>query len=227
MLLAVERSGPVASAALFAADGSVRLASVESRGAGAGDAFPLVRAVFGEAGVSPAELTAIAVGVGPGSFSGIRSALALAQGLALPGGLPVRGVCSPAAALFRRRRDRPDAPPGRVLGDARRGHVWCVDEPDDFRSLSHTAADAKLFSNGGADPSLPPADALFADGRALLCADPVRLAPLFADHGVAAPEPAAPTAADVAALFFAGSSGPAAPVYLHPAVATPDARSAP
>ena len=219
MLLAVERSSSTASAALFAADGSSCVAFVESRGAGAGDAFPLLRGVFGEAGVSPADLTAVAVGVGPGSFSGIRSALAAARGLALPGGVPVRGVCSPAAALFRRRRAFPDAPPGRVLGDARRGHVWCVDEPDDFRSLSHTAADAKLFSNGGADPALPDAAALFADGRALLCADPVRLAPLFAAHGIAAPEPAAPTAADVAALYFAGSSGPAAPVYLHPAVA--------
>ena len=218
MLLAIERSSSTASAAVFRDDGRL-VASVESRGAGTGDAFPLVRDVFDKAGVSPADLTAVAVGVGPGSFSGIRSALALAQGLAAPAGIPVRGVCSPAAALFRRRRNDPDAPPGRVLGDARRGHVWCVDEPDDFRSLSHTAADAKLFSNGGADPALPPADGLFADGRALLCADPARLAPLFAAHGIAVPEPAASTAADVAALFFAGSSGPAVPVYLHPAVA--------
>ncbi|MBQ9725988.1 MAG: tRNA (adenosine(37)-N6)-threonylcarbamoyltransferase complex dimerization subunit type 1 TsaB [Kiritimatiellae bacterium] len=221
MLLAVERSSSAASAAVFAADGSACLAFVEASGAGAGDAWPLVRDALAAAGVSPADLDAFAVGVGPGSFSGIRSALALAQGLALPAGAPVRGVCSPAAALFRRRRENPDAPPARVVGDARRGHVWCVDEPADFLSLSHTAADVKLFSAGGADPALPDAAALFSDGRALLCADPARLAPLFAAHGAAAPEPAAPTARDVAALCFAGSSGPAAPVYLHPAVAGP------
>ena len=220
MLLAVERSSATASAAVFQDDARL-LAMVEAAGAGAGDAYPLVRDVLAKAGARAADLTAFAVGVGPGSFSGIRSALALARGLAAPAGLPVRGVCSAAAALFRRRRDNPGAPRARVLGDARRGHVWCVDEPDDFRALSHTAADARLFSKDGSDPALPDASSLFADGRALLCADPARLAPLFAAHGVSASEPAAPTAADVAALFFAGSSGPAAPVYLHAAVAAP------
>ncbi|MBQ3809330.1 MAG: tRNA (adenosine(37)-N6)-threonylcarbamoyltransferase complex dimerization subunit type 1 TsaB, partial [Kiritimatiellae bacterium] len=105
MLLAIERSSFTASAALFAADGSSCVASVESSGAGAGDAYPLVRDLFAKADASPADLTAVVVGIGPGSFSGIRSALALAQGLALPAGLPVRGVCSPAAVLFRRRRE--------------------------------------------------------------------------------------------------------------------------
>ena len=221
MLLALERSGPVASAALFAADGLSCVASLEASGAGGGDAYPLVRELLEKAGASPADLTAFAVGIGPGSFSGVRSALALAQGLALPAGLPVRGVCSPASVLFRRRREDPAAPRARVVGDARRDHVWCVDEPDDFRTLSHSAADVRLFSKGGADAALPPAAELFADGRTLLCADPARLAPLFALHGRPAPEPAFATAADVAALYFAGSSGPAAPVYLHPAVTGP------
>lgn len=220
MLLAIERSSFAASAALFAADGSV-VASVESSGAGGGDAFPLVRGLLASAGASPADLTAFAVGIGPGSFSGVRSALALAQGLALPAGLPVRGVCTPAAFLFRRRRENPDAPRGRVLGDARRGHVWAFDEPDDFLALSHTAADVALFSADGSDAALPPASGLFSDGRALFAADPARLAPLFAAHGAGPPEPAAATAADVAALALAGSAGPAAPVYLHPAVTGP------
>lgn len=221
MLLALERSGPVASAALYAADGSARLAALDAPGAGGGDAHPLVRDLLAAAGVSPSDLTAFAVGVGPGSFSGIRSALALVQGLALPAGAPVRGVCSPAAVLFRRRRENPGAPRARVLGDARRDHVWCVEESADFRSLSHTAADVRLYSKSGADPALPPAAELFSDGVPLLCADPARLAPLFEANGIAAPEPAAATADDVAALFFAGSSGPAAPVYLHPAVVGP------
>ena len=217
MLLALERSGPIASAALVAADGSVA-ASVDSPGAGAGDAFPLVRDLLAAAGAAPADLTAFAVGIGPGSFSGIRSALALAQGLALPAGLPVRGVCTPAAFLFRRRRENPAAPRGRVLGDARRGHVWAFDEPDDFLALSHAAADIALFSADGSDAALPPASALFADGRALFAADPARLAPLFAAHGAGAPAPAVATAADIAALCLAGSSGDPAPIYLHPAV---------
>ena len=42
--------------------------------------------------VNPREVDAIAFGAGPGSFTGLRIACALAQGLALPRGLPVLGV---------------------------------------------------------------------------------------------------------------------------------------
>jgi tRNA threonylcarbamoyladenosine biosynthesis protein TsaB len=41
---------------------------------------------------NPIEVDAIAFGAGPGSFTGLRIACALAQGLALPRGLPVLGV---------------------------------------------------------------------------------------------------------------------------------------
>lgn len=53
---------------------------------------PLVDAVLREAGVAPMELAAVAVVVGPGGFTGVRTAVALAQGLALGAGVPVLGV---------------------------------------------------------------------------------------------------------------------------------------
>ena len=53
---------------------------------------PMVQAVLAEAGVAAGELSAVAAGVGPGGFTGIRTALALAEGLALGAGLPVVGV---------------------------------------------------------------------------------------------------------------------------------------
>jgi tRNA threonylcarbamoyladenosine biosynthesis protein TsaB len=51
-----------------------------------------VDALLRDAGVEPAELDALAVGIGPGSFTGVRMGLAVARGIALSLGLPVGGV---------------------------------------------------------------------------------------------------------------------------------------
>jgi len=45
-------------------------------------------------GIPRLKLRRIVVGIGPGSFSGIRVALAAAQGVALAQGVPVVGICS-------------------------------------------------------------------------------------------------------------------------------------
>lgn len=246
MLLAVERSGTVASAAVYSDDRSL-LAFESARCDARGDAWPLVRGILSRAGAAPSDLNEFAVGTGPGSFSGIRAALALVQGLAAPRALPVRGGLSAAAAMRAWRRANPDAPRGRMLGDARRGHVWCFNEPDDYKSLSNTAADIVLYDATAAAnraksdmtasaglacapqcAGLPPVSEAFSDGRSVILADEARLRPIlaalglseFADAANGAP-PAPPSeATDVAALFFAGASGPADPVYLHPAVAS-------
>jgi len=53
-----------------------------------------------EAGGVFSDLAWICVGVGPGSFTGIRIAMAFAQGLALPGELPLYGFTSFAPLLL-------------------------------------------------------------------------------------------------------------------------------
>ncbi len=82
-------------------------------------ALPWADALLAEAGVAKSQLDAIAVGRGPGAFTGVRLAVALAQGIALALDRPVVAV-STLAALAQR------APGERVLAaiDARMGEVY-------------------------------------------------------------------------------------------------------
>jgi tRNA threonylcarbamoyladenosine biosynthesis protein TsaB len=59
--------------------------------------LPMLQRVLERFQVTPQELDAIAFGAGPGSFTGLRIACGIAQGLAFPRGLPVLGVSTLAA----------------------------------------------------------------------------------------------------------------------------------
>jgi tRNA threonylcarbamoyladenosine biosynthesis protein TsaB len=55
-------------------------------------ALPMLQDLFRKTQTTPETLDAIAFGAGPGSFTGLRIACGLAQGLALPRNLPVAGI---------------------------------------------------------------------------------------------------------------------------------------
>jgi len=85
----------------------------------------MLDAVLAEAALGRADIDAVAFGQGPGSFTGVRVAAALAQGIALGRGLPVCGVSTLAtlAAGAARRGHR-----GRVVAvlDARRAQIYAA-----------------------------------------------------------------------------------------------------
>jgi tRNA threonylcarbamoyl adenosine modification protein YeaZ len=76
-----------------------------------------VDALLRGAGVEPAQLDRLVVGVGPGSFTGVRMGLAVARGLALSLGLPVAGVSTLDALAA-------GAPDAVALVDAKRREVF-------------------------------------------------------------------------------------------------------
>lgn len=75
--------------------------------------------------LAPSNFDQIIVGVGPGSFTGIRAGIAAAKGLALPGKLPIAPACSfDAIALTALRAMPRDCPQLCVLCDGRRDEVY-------------------------------------------------------------------------------------------------------
>jgi tRNA threonylcarbamoyladenosine biosynthesis protein TsaB len=56
------------------------------------DVFPMIEGLFADCGLRPADCAAFAFASGPGSFTGLRVACTIVQGLALGAGRPVIGV---------------------------------------------------------------------------------------------------------------------------------------
>ena len=95
-LLAFDTSGPYCAAALVKSEGgALRLAAARGEvmtKCQAERIFPMIEEMLAEAGASWSGLDAIACGVGPGNFTGVRVGVSAARGLALSLGVPAFGV---------------------------------------------------------------------------------------------------------------------------------------
>ncbi|MCC6072985.1 tRNA (adenosine(37)-N6)-threonylcarbamoyltransferase complex dimerization subunit type 1 TsaB [Massilia sp. GCM10020059] len=88
IILAIETSSELASCALLNGD---TLLARESSGVRthSQSILPMVQELLAEAGLTLRQCDAIAFGAGPGSFTGVRTACGIAQGLAFGASLPV------------------------------------------------------------------------------------------------------------------------------------------
>ena len=85
---------------------------------------PLIERVMAEAGVVRQDLTAIAVGVGPGPYTGLRVGLVTARTLGFVLEIPVYGVCSLDVLAVEAVDTGAVATPFAVATDARRKEVY-------------------------------------------------------------------------------------------------------
>lgn len=84
---------------------------------------PFLAEVLAEAGTSPADVTGVVAGTGPGPFTGLRVGIAAARTFAAARGVPVLPLVSHDAVAADARDGRPDGP-FVVLTDARRREVY-------------------------------------------------------------------------------------------------------
>ena len=125
MLLALDTATPAVTVAV--ADGDHVLAersTVDARRHGELLA-PSILAVLEDAGLTRLDLTAVAVGVGPGPFTGLRVGLVTARTFGAVLGLPVLGVCSLDVLAYAGAATGLDV--FRVATDARRKEAYWAD----------------------------------------------------------------------------------------------------
>jgi len=121
-ILAFEFSSDRRSVAL-ARDGLILSETVSTAGGRATDALGLIDKALTEGKISRAEIEVIAIGLGPGSYTGIRAAIAVAQGWQLARGVKLLGVGS-ADALAAQAQAEEQYGPVNVLIEAQRGEFY-------------------------------------------------------------------------------------------------------
>jgi len=119
-LLALDASTPRASVATVSwGDRTVEELEPDARALPSESLAQTLASLCERHGTAVASLKAIAVGLGPGSFTGLRVALALVKGIAFGAAVPVYGVSSLALLASRRPSERVG-----VLIDAQRGEAY-------------------------------------------------------------------------------------------------------
>lgn len=124
--------------------------------------LPEIEKLLSKAEIKKSDLTAIAVGLGPGSYTGVRVAMATAKGLARALSLPLYGYPTLEAIAIRSLASKAlDSEHDKVIAtlDARRDHVYAASYAldkktnqalhlGDIEKISTSVLEEKLTSEG-------------------------------------------------------------------------------
>lgn len=141
MLLAFDTASPSVTVALHDGTDVVAERTSEHTMKHGEQLAPLIEAVLADAGIVRQDLTAVAVGIGPGPFTGLRVGLVTARTLGFVLEIPVYGVCTLDALAV----EAVDT--GAVLGefvvatDARRKEVYLASYDDAGHRLAGPVVD--------------------------------------------------------------------------------------
>lgn len=190
LILGFDTSAAHCAAALLSGDRVLAAAEAPMATGQAERLVPLLAVVLAAGGVAWRDLSLLAVGTGPGNFTGVRIAVAAARGLALGLGIPAVGVTRFQALALG--LDGPLT----VVEDARRGEVYALRLPggvpalmamDQAAGLGGPFVGSAAQGMGGAvlQPRYPLAEAIARVGAATDAAP--RPAPFYLRGADAAP----------------------------------------
>jgi tRNA threonylcarbamoyladenosine biosynthesis protein TsaB len=176
VILAFEASGSVLSAAVLSDDDAVSSVWEEARFGQAARLVPLAVSALTKAEKSFADITHVAAGCGPGSFTGIRVALAAAKGVCLAQDVPGLGI-SGLQALAHHACATAAGRAILAVADTRRGNLYA----QIFTAKATPVSD--VFD--ATDTQLPALMAPSIAGREFVLVGyaATQLVPLFADYG--------------------------------------------
>lgn len=121
MILGIDTSGPIGSVALMTSDGMLEERSITSERSHLEQLLPLVKDMLRAADVTAADIKGIAVGLGPGTFTGTRIGISTGRALAQTLAIPILGMASLDIIA---RQIPPQESVMAVAVDARRNEVY-------------------------------------------------------------------------------------------------------
>ena len=151
-ILALEFSSPRRSVAVL--EGAKILAEQVEPAAQGVPPLRLIADALAEARVEQGEVGCVAVGLGPGSYNGIRGAIALAQGWQLSGGVKLLGVSSVECIAARAQEEKLLGVVNVVI-DAQRNEFYlasyeisseCLKKPSELKIVTLTELQSAIIS---------------------------------------------------------------------------------